>query len=1125
MASRSRYTNLYLIILTLSLRLVDILASRLPIGSRTVMNIEIPMKRYHLGSQCVLLRYRIYLTNLILLLLLQARMYSAPLQIFIVDTDLLGMPQYGQKIPKRWPVDVIYGDHVENARLYFDAETRSQVSMDHPFMKGGAPIDPSGFPNLKVRQWTNIEGLPANKVRSIYRGVSGDVWVGTAQGIVHMVGTKIDIYNDVKHIELAKNGSVVRRIYEDQKGNLWMGTKRGLLCWKNGDFKPFKGQAKFHDLMINDLASRREGGIWIVHNEGISFLDEMGAHELGLPPWVDSYRPMSIMEDADGVLWVGTKSNGILKLEAKNQNQLKLSENQVVHGDRSQVERERLPSDTAIYQMHTDRYGKVWIASGHGLWTLPDIHSNRPKYVVLGKTVGSKPNALVRIASAVARITEDGDGRIWTTLQENGLLARYDQEQVSFSQRSESWDCFSLHCDRDNSLWLGTSHGLTCLEPTPVAAFEILLNEGRRGYQIRAVEEANDGALWFRTDSGCGLWCRNRIALFDLPGDQLLAGPVLAHNTGLIGHPDGGICFIPDWRKINPMDTRINQLYPELGKVSHLLVDKVDGVWIATSNALHFWDLSTSNGGSPQLIYPLPEPLSVLTWGSDGNMVGATGNTLFHFNDGKIELIPIAKNKVKVLSLATSESEEGLWIGTDRGLAWLPSHSESPVSLGEMMGSAWSFASGLLEDDGVLWVNHELGASAFPVEGLSRMIREPNRPVAEKLFGKNEGFPDSSQAMRVELTCHKGNDGRLWFIKHSGLVRFKPTRTLFSKAKAPEVSIKNFSVDGSNVRWMVNETEQRHLSIDFGKPISLALEAHDGDSFDKPFLQYRLDGFSPSWNTITSGESISLPDIPPGRYELLARARDDDGHWSDEDGNATLLAVDIILPLWQRRTFWLPLMGFSIILLCGFLVWEGLRISKKSKPSTGITKEQLANDIHDFIGPIFGRMDLDNQRSNEEAIHREYRSALALLTTSKDTLLGLRDTTVVYLTDVCSANAIKCQFKIQEGLPDIPIASRRALNLLAMTREVTHNMVQHARATALQFSINVVGDNLVIQFADDGEGIETKSQPNHGLGLKSMRSRCKRMGGELDVHSIQGEGTTIQILLSLAELGKPMDLT
>lgn len=85
--------------------------------------------------------------------------------------------------------------------------------------------------------------------------------------------------------------------------------------------------------------------------------------------------------------------------------------------------------------------------------------------------------------------------------------------------------------------------------------------------------------------------------------------------------------------------------------------------------------------------------------------------------------------------------------------------------------------------------------------------------------------------------------------------------------------------------------------------------------------------------------------------------------------------------------------------------------------------------------------------------------------------------------------------------------------LVRIVREAVWNGVRHGDATS--FSIQLTHANgLHLRIADNGGGFDPGTIAGQsGLGLESMRERAIALGGDLDVRSVPGEGTEVEVSL------------
>jgi signal transduction histidine kinase len=84
--------------------------------------------------------------------------------------------------------------------------------------------------------------------------------------------------------------------------------------------------------------------------------------------------------------------------------------------------------------------------------------------------------------------------------------------------------------------------------------------------------------------------------------------------------------------------------------------------------------------------------------------------------------------------------------------------------------------------------------------------------------------------------------------------------------------------------------------------------------------------------------------------------------------------------------------------------------------------------------------------------------------------------------------------------------------LFRVVQEALHNVVRHAGATSASVTIESDADAVSVVVEDDGIGFDPGSRAiaSRRLGLVSMRERVAALGGEVDIVSSPGEGTTVR---------------
>jgi len=112
--------------------------------------------------------------------------------------------------------------------------------------------------------------------------------------------------------------------------------------------------------------------------------------------------------------------------------------------------------------------------------------------------------------------------------------------------------------------------------------------------------------------------------------------------------------------------------------------------------------------------------------------------------------------------------------------------------------------------------------------------------------------------------------------------------------------------------------------------------------------------------------------------------------------------------------------------------------------------------------------------------------------------------------------SIPVDLKAQE-VPD-PLPHAVALCLYRIAQEALRNVGRHARASAVQVSLQRLDGGVQLAVRDNGAGFDPAQQRDRpSLGHASMRQRIYQLNGELEVESAPGHGTTVLAWVPLKE--------
>lgn len=106
------------------------------------------------------------------------------------------------------------------------------------------------------------------------------------------------------------------------------------------------------------------------------------------------------------------------------------------------------------------------------------------------------------------------------------------------------------------------------------------------------------------------------------------------------------------------------------------------------------------------------------------------------------------------------------------------------------------------------------------------------------------------------------------------------------------------------------------------------------------------------------------------------------------------------------------------------------------------------------------------------------------------------------------ASGMDVRFRVTGEPEALPVAVE--VVLLRVGQEALANVRKHARATSSLVELAFTDDRVALRVSDDGEGFDT-SREARGYGLVSMLRRLDQVGGERELRSAPGEGTTVRV--------------
>lgn len=114
-----------------------------------------------------------------------------------------------------------------------------------------------------------------------------------------------------------------------------------------------------------------------------------------------------------------------------------------------------------------------------------------------------------------------------------------------------------------------------------------------------------------------------------------------------------------------------------------------------------------------------------------------------------------------------------------------------------------------------------------------------------------------------------------------------------------------------------------------------------------------------------------------------------------------------------------------------------------------------------------------------------------------------------------SQMGIRCKFNANSE--DITLDPDKSTAVFRIFQETLTNVARHAKATGVSISLMKMSNNLLLKVRDNGKGIEEdKISSPKSLGLLGMRERARLLGGNFEITSTQGKGTTVTLQVPLS---------
>jgi diguanylate cyclase (GGDEF)-like protein len=794
-------------------------------------------------------------------------------------------------------------------------------------------LRPIRFDRLSLEQ-----GLSQAAVMDVLQDRRGYVWLATEDGLNRYDGTAFKVYRHDAADVATLPDSFVWDVEEDGAGSLWIATRGGLGRWDRATDRVTRVDAD-GVRHIRTLRYQPKGNVlWVGTREnGLLKLDlasgkfERFGHDAAAPASLVDDRVYALHVDAKDRLWVGTEGG----LDLMGADGRTFKHHVPVDRDPSSI------SDARIRAILADDMNSLWVAtSGGGLNRLDFATGRFERFRHDDAQAGSLANDDVRA------LLQDADGRLWVGTGSG--LDLFDRESRTFTHyRQDPRDptslsddhVISLGQDRGGVIWVGTRMaGVHKWNPLSWQFGHVAPQpenpKGLGGGRVTSFAEDRTGTLWIGT-MGAGLHSMDRTSgdmkayraeaknPRGFPSDNVMA---LRHDHRgdlWIGTQDAGLV------KMSAADGSFTRFAfdaknPDgLGArgVTAILEDSERRLWVGTYGA-GLERLDPETGRFTHYRFDRNDSASVsgdriatMAEAADGRLWVATMEKGLNLFDPRTGRFERFEHRPGDATSLPNDAVHSLYVDV-AGALWVGTHSGlSQLQADGRTFKTFTIRNGLASDVIYAIANDRKGR--LWLSTTNGLTAFDPRTKESVSYGVSNGL----QASEYNLGAwYQSTSGELFFGGLNGFNAFVPDR-IRQLGQAPPVVLTGLSVDHHPLGGPADETDSLRLGFR-DKVLTFEFAALDFTAPDRNLYSYRLEGFDPEWVPLSGKRSVTYTNLNSGHYTFHLRAANSDGRWNEE---GLSVAVDVAAPPWA--TPW-AYTGYSLLFVGGLV---GVARSQKRK--------------------------------------------------------------------------------------------------------------------------------------------------------------------------------------------------
>lgn len=1007
--------------------------------------------------------------------------------------------------------------------------------------------------------------------------------------------------NEITHFTASQglSGTDITAICENEN-YIWVATNDGLCRFDGKVFKVFKkenGSANsISENNIETLLFDSNGLLWIgFKTGGVDVYDPKKGTFTHISKLVSHYpqRVISLFEDSNKTMWLGSWEEGLFELTPIHRGKFNYEVHVHLEGFivSSIIEKPKKQIWAGTYDGLYRYNQNKWLSINKQL-VVSQLIDNKDKSSFLCSTWNegvfkvnccSKSPHNISLEPICAK--DDQVYRIFPFADYNSMIVgtwgnglklyNYKDKTMSeFDKHFKAPVILSLLKDSYNNFWVGTyGNGLFQITTANrgISSFSPINSKGyASAYTIKALGE---NKIILGTE-GEGLYScdllhtalKKQINSNEKGGQSnFILSIYKDNNLVIIGHDDIGVYLLSSLNKqTSKLSYSVFKSDKRFAKVTSIFKGNDNRIWFGTKqNGLisAYYNEDTKKLEKFTFYNSLVKgQITGFAQHDDQRLWISSHSGLYLFNTTTNSLDKNQKLRMSemIYSMARDVKNECIWLGTSVGLRKINYHygnkQETPFPTLLPQGAINNL---LIDSYNNLWFS--VGSRVFCLIDKTNKLKEIN--LGE--FG-NQLFLSSTTAYIKGKNC-------VILGGEKSLVIIDPAISLNQPDDA-KIIFTELQIDHSRVnvgnkvygRVVLKQQTEYVKKIEFSyrcKWVSLSLTQVGWNNY-KNHYQYRIDGFSQSWQFLDLEKPIIFSQLQPGNYKLIIRKFEA----SANEKPIWELSINVIPPWWQTTWFYglLTLFLLIIITITIYLIINHyekkqstrmIEIEKKKKEEILLEKESFfAGLSHDLLTPfsliiapagdLLKAVELNPENMEKVQIINKNASYLSdifktildfkrvesidiRVDEKKIELISFIKLIVDSFGYMARSKKIDFQFvtntEILTVLIDVVKFERILFNLLSNAFKFTKEN------GCILFSLEYKNDFLYIQLKDSGIGIESdklnlvfekfyqNTQVNKpqgfGLGLYIVRKFITLLNGKIEIQSQENVGTLVLIEL------------